>query len=200
MSRTALRIGPRDHGRRMSLQEFDQAEAVPGHGYELSQGVVTVVDVPSPRHFAQVNALRMQLAGYEISHAGTIHGIAAGSECKLLIRSKNSERHPDLAIYKSPPPTGPGIWSTWVPEIVIEVVSPGSADRDYHEKREDYLAFGVSEYWIVDADRAEMHVLKRSRDDWTERVIGARGHYRTKLLPGFELSVAEVFEAAEGVE
>jgi Uma2 family endonuclease len=159
-----------------------------------------VVEVPNPRHLAQLNALRRQLSAYDLAHSGVIHTIASGGECKLLVASTNSERHPDLAIYKSPPPSGPDIWSTWVPEIVVEVVSPSSAERDYGEKREDYLAFGVLEYWIIDAERGEMLVLKRTRGEWAERILGGRGNYRTRVLPGFSLAVAPIFEAAEAVE
>ncbi|HEV3164139.1 MAG TPA: Uma2 family endonuclease [Isosphaeraceae bacterium] len=195
MSRTATTIGPLDHGRRMSLEEFDQAEGQPGHGYELSRGEIVVVEVPNPRHLAQVNALRKQLAAYDLSHPGTIHSVAGGGECKIVVAPTSSERHPDLAIYKTPPPDEPDLWASWIPEILIEVVSPSSVQRDYVEKREDYLAFGVQEYWIVDADRGEMLVLRRSRGQWAERVIRPPVTYRTHLLPGFLLATAPVFEA-----
>jgi hypothetical protein len=62
MSRTTTRIiGPSDYGRLMSLDEFDLAEGRDGSPYELSRGVITVVDVPGPRHLAQVNAIRRRL-------------------------------------------------------------------------------------------------------------------------------------------
>lgn len=34
---------------------------------------------------------------------------------------------------------------------MVEVVSKGSVARDYIEKKNDYEAFGVKEYWIVDS-------------------------------------------------
>jgi Uma2 family endonuclease len=40
-------------------------------------------------------------------------------------------------------------------------VSPGSEVRDYEEKPEEYLAFGVREYWIFDADKETILVLVR---------------------------------------
>jgi len=36
--------------------------------------------------------------------------------------------------------------------LVIEIISPSTASRDYHEKRMLYEAFGVKEYWIVFPD------------------------------------------------
>ncbi|MCI0457171.1 MAG: Uma2 family endonuclease [Gemmataceae bacterium] len=199
MPETAITLGPLDHGRRMSLAEFDRAEGCPGHLYELEGGMVVVVDVPDPRHFAQVEALREQLIAHKMAHRGQIYGIAGGAECKILLPDLESERHPDLAVYKTAPPRGPKVWAKWIPEVVIEVVSPESVQRDYVEKRQEYLAFGVKEYWIVDADRQEVLVLRRRGAKWVERILRPGDTYTTKVLPDFEFAVAPVFEAANAV-
>ena len=46
----AIRIGPADHGRRMSLEEFREAEEEEGYRYELARGVLEVTYVPSDPH------------------------------------------------------------------------------------------------------------------------------------------------------
>ena len=84
-----------------------------------------------------------------------------------------SDRHPDQAIYLNPPPAGPSPWSRWVPAIVVEVVSKGGEDRDYVEKREEYLRFGITEYWILDPMLRRLLVLHRAGDVWEERAIPA---------------------------
>ena len=196
MPKTATKVGPADNGRLMSLDEFDHAEVEEGHLYELGRGVVVVSDVPDDRHFAQVDAIRQQLAVYRAAHPDVIHRLAAGSECKLLIWSLQSERYPDVAIYKTSRPRRDDYWSVWVPELVVEIVSPSSEERDYAEKREEYLLFGIREYWIVDAGREEVLVLRRVKDRWAERVVRPPKTVRTRLLPGFELDVAQVFAAA----
>jgi Uma2 family endonuclease len=195
MPKTAIIIGPQDQGRRISLAEFDRAEGQEGHGYELSRGVVTVVDVPNPRHLAQVNALCQQFYDYRANHPEQIRTIATGGGCKILLPALESERHPDLSIYKTPPPNEDDLWATWIPEIVIEVVSPGSEQRDYVEKREEYLLFGVKEYWIVDSQKSEMLALRRTGGRWREKVLQPTDVYRTRLLPGFEFACAPVFQA-----
>jgi Uma2 family endonuclease len=196
MAQTVTKIGPADHGRCMTLDEFDRAEAQEGYIYELSRGVITVSDVPSPRHLAQVDVLRQHLSEYRASHPGQIRRLAGSGECKILIADLESERHPDIAVYQTPPPQE-DIWSSWLPEIVIEVVSPGSEHRDYVEKREEYLGFGVHEYWIVDAGRREVLVLRRTGGRWKERVLRPPEVYRTGLLPGFEFSCEAVFREAD---
>jgi Uma2 family endonuclease len=194
---TAIKISPADHGRRMSLADFDHAEVQEGHRYELGRGVIIVSDVPNPPHFAQYNAIRRQLGIYDAAQPGRIHSIGGGGECKILLADLESERHPDLLVYKTPPPAADEeVWAMWVPEIVIEIVSADSEQRDYVDKRDEYLRFGVQEYWIVDARREQVLVLRRSGGRWAERVLGANDVYRTRQLPGFEFACGPVFEAA----
>jgi Uma2 family endonuclease len=107
-----------------------------------------------------------------------------------------SERHPDLAVYKSPPVDEENVWATWVPEIVIEVISASSRQRDYVEKRKEYLDFAVREYWIIDYDQQQMMVLRRSGGRWIERIIRPGEVYRTRWLKDFEFHLAAVFDAA----
>jgi Uma2 family endonuclease len=191
-------VGPQDHGRRMSLKDFDHAEVVPGYLYELGRGIIIVSDVPGMRHLAQVHETRRQLYVYSAAHPDRIHTIAAGSDCKLLLPQVESERHPDITVYKKPPPrSNRDLWVTWIPALVIEVVSRSSERRDYEDKREEYLLFGAAEYWILDADRREMLVLRRVRGDWTERVVRPPAVYRTRVLPGLAFSCAAVFDAAD---
>ena len=197
MSTIATTIGPRDHGRPMSLQEFDRAEGAEGRLYELSRGVITVVEVPNPKHFAQVNALRMQLSAYVLAKPGSCYAIASGSECKIVVEGLASERHPDLAVYKEPPPDEEDVWASWVPELVIEVVSADSADRDYRQKPEEYLRFGVQEYWVVDASKQQMLAHRRSRGGWALKTIRTADNYKTRVLPGFGLNLASVFAVAK---
>ena len=46
----AIRIGPADHGRKMTLEEFSEAEEEDGYRYELARGVLEVTEVPNDPH------------------------------------------------------------------------------------------------------------------------------------------------------
>ena len=132
-----------------------------------------MVDVPKPRHLKLFDAIRQQFSDFKSKHPKLIYAIAGGGECKLLIADLESERHPDLAIYKTPPPEGQNddeIWSKWVPEIVVEVVSPSSRHRDYEEKPEKYLRLGV-------------RVLDRGWDEGLMNVLPALGIATTRRSP-----------------
>ncbi|WP_206352115.1 Uma2 family endonuclease [Tautonia rosea] len=197
MPKTTVRIGPADHGQRMTLDEFELAEVVEGYHYELGKGAIVVTDLPKPKHLRILTAIRRQFAAYDLAHPGSIDTIAGGGECKILLEDQQSERHPDLAVYLTPAPVeGNAVWGLWIPEVVVEVVSPGSEERDYREKREEYLAFGVKEYWIVDPGKRSMLVLRRERGRWTEQRFGPSETCETPLLPGLRFACGPVFEAA----
>jgi Uma2 family endonuclease len=192
---TATIIGPADHGRRMSLDEFDTAIGREGKLYELSRGVIVVSDVPNPPHGDVLFAAREQFSTYRRATPGAIHRIYGGAECKLLIEGTESERHPDIAVYKHPSPgDDSSVWSIWVPEIVIEVVSADSADRDYQEKPEDYLQFGVKEYWVIDPLKQVVVIHRRVRGRWKLQTLTAGQKYTTPWLPGFEFDVAAALQ------
>jgi Uma2 family endonuclease len=198
MGKTLVKIGRADHGRRMSLEEFEHAEVQEGYLYELSRGIITVSDVPNRLHMLLVAATRDQLQDYKSLNRGRIHIIASGNECKLLIPAFDSERHPDLSLYLTEPPPieDANLWRHWFPEIVIEVVSPSSRKRDYEEKPDEYLRRGAREYWIIDPRKRVMVVMRRTRNRWAESLVRPPALYRTRLLPGLEFSCRAVFAAA----
>lgn len=188
------RIGPEHQGTRMSLDEFAEARTRPGYHYELEEGVVIVVDVPGLPHGRIIDRVRDQLAQYRKLHPGRIDYVGGGSEAALRFPGLQSERHPDLSIYLNPPPTGDEQpWAFWTPEIVMEVVSAGSANRDYTVKREEYLRAGVRLYWIIDPDAHSVLALLRRGDTWYEQHIPVTGALATPLLPGFELPLQQLF-------
>ncbi len=192
---TRIEIGPEDQGRIMSLEDFAHAEGRAGHGYELARGRVVVVEVPRVPHALVVQAVHRQLRAYDLAHQGRIYLLAGGSDCALRLPGMQSERHPDAAVYLTSPPAGDDPWSRWIPEIAVEVVSPGAEarQRDYVVKREEYLAAGIREYWIVDPEMRSVVALVRDGDRWQEQRRGAGDRHRTGVLPGFELDVAGLF-------
>ncbi len=179
----------------MSLDDFEPAVTPEGRTYELERGTVAVYDTPHPSHLRLLAAVRDPLIVYGIAHPRHVRTVAGRGEAKLVIAPFESERRPDLLIYREPPPSGRDIWSEWVPAIVVEIVTPESAEQDYDRKPDEYLAAGAGEYWIVDGGRREMTALERWRGLWRRRVLRRSETYATWRLPGFSLSLRDVFAA-----
>ncbi|HEY3241891.1 MAG TPA: hypothetical protein VGM03_00945 [Phycisphaerae bacterium] len=122
-SRAVIRVGPQDHGRRMPLRDFARAEAAPGYLYELANGVIEVSDFPDIGHHRTVWHARKALTAYDLAHPGIVDFMGGGAEAKIELWGRETERHPDISIYLTPPPEGnEQPWDRWIPEIVIEVV------------------------------------------------------------------------------
>ena len=196
-TRNSLMISPRDAGRRLTLDEFVAADFEGTHAlYELARGVVVVTHVPGIHHGWIVQRVGDEFSYYHRVHPDRIAYRAAGSDCRIRLPGMQSDRHPDQAVYLTPPPKGKRIWERWVPAIVVEVVSRRGEQRDYVEKREEYLRFGVLEYWIVDPYRRKLLVLQRAGDVWEERELGDGETYQTELLPGLMMAVGEILGPA----
>jgi hypothetical protein len=198
-SKRVLRIGPEHQGRRMPLKVFEPALGQDGYVYELARGIVVVSEVANYVHAMLVAMVRNQLVLYQLSRPERIHAILGTMECKLLAPAFESERHPDIAVYFAPPlyRKGRTTWADWIPDLIVEVVSESSRDRDYVEKREEYWALGVKEYWIVDAERGLILALRRGKNNWIEKELQANDVLESKLLPGFRLTCKDVFAVAQ---
>ncbi len=83
------------------------------------------------------------------------------------------------------------------PALVIEVLSPGTRKRDEQIKRRLFERGGVREYWLVDPEPALIKVYRRNAEGGFERMaeLTAEGEadLESPLLPGFRLSLAELF-------
>jgi Uma2 family endonuclease len=82
------------------------------------------------------------------------------------------------------------------PDLVIEIGSPSTRQRDETIKRHLYERFGVTEYWFVDPDIDVIRVYRRSGDTFARPIELSREAgdvLTTSLLPALELPLARVF-------
>ena len=85
-----------------------------------------------------------------------------------------------------------------VPELVIEIASPGTRKRDETIKRRLYERTGVSEYWVVDPELDAIRVYRRHGDAFGrvhELSASAADVLTTPLLPGLEIPLSRVFKS-----
>ena len=202
MSTIRIQIGPEDVGRTMTMEEFLEADEEPGYRYELARGVLEVTVVPNDPHWQIVDNLHQLISNYRRTHPGFIQRTGGGGECQVLVPEMISGRNPDLAVVlKSAPKDGRG---RQPPSLVAEVVSEGSVERDYQTKRDEYLVFGIREYWIVDPEQHQVTVLVRQNTganaSWAERVFQGGDVIESALLPGFEGTVAALWVDVEPEE
>jgi Uma2 family endonuclease len=82
------------------------------------------------------------------------------------------------------------------PDLVVEVGSPATRRRDEKTKLQLYERFGVQEYWVVDPDLDAIKVYRLVEGRYqraAELTLAAHDVLSTPLMPGLELSLAEIF-------
>jgi Uma2 family endonuclease len=163
--------------RRMSLDEWASLpEDEPG---ELVDGRLVEEEVADYDHEGVVAWLIYTLWGW-IEPRG---GWAFGSESKLALRP-GLGRKPDVSVFfpgRAVPRRGPG---RAPPDIVVEVISSTARDarRDRLEKPENYAAFGVRFYWLIDPDDRTFEIFELQPGARYLRVLG--GSEGTIDVPG----------------
>lgn len=80
-------------------------------------------------------------------------------------------------------------------DIVIEVVSEESAERDHGEKFVEYEKGGVPEYWIIDPLRDETRFYRLDdKGRYRRHTENANGDYQTPALPGLKVHVPTLWQ------
>ncbi len=189
-------IGPGSAGILMTPEEFDAITDYDQlYRYELIHGVLVVNPIPSEAEVGPNEQLGRMLLNYRDQHP---QGTALDDTLpERYVRTHESQRRPDRVIWaglgRQPNPR------IDLPTIVIEFVSASKRDRqrDYVEKRREYLEIGIAEYWIIDRFRRVMTVYRQETAKPAEQLVGEKETYRTDLLPGFELPLARLLAVAD---
>lgn len=79
-------------------------------------------------------------------------------------------------------------------DLVIEVISPGSAIYDRNTKADTYGALGVRELWLVDETAETVEVRRQTGGGFDEGQTFMRGeNIESAVFPDIQLPVAQLF-------
>lgn len=150
---------------------------------ELLYGRLLVTPAPTFRHGEVVRALGELLGGHSRRHGGR----AAVSPVDVVL-SPRSVVQPDV-VYVSRERCGiVGDRVDGPPDLVVEVLSPGTARRDLGEKLQLYAESNVAEYWIVDPVARTFELLENRAGAFFVR-LPEDGVYRSAAVAGLELDL-----------
>ena len=80
------------------------------------------------------------------------------------------------------------------PGLVVEILSPATAERDRTLKLELYNKHGVQEYWLVNLDAKTITVLMQGEGRFeVSGIYGAGQSLRSPTLAGFSVTLEEIF-------
>ncbi|WP_172353885.1 MULTISPECIES: Uma2 family endonuclease [Thermoleptolyngbya] len=164
--------------------------------YELVNGVLVEMPPESDENLGIARKLLLELIkhipadrvvwGTEIEVTGKR---ATGRIPDLLVHSEESKAAiagaPRATLTRDMPP----------PALVIEVVSPGQAnrERDYRYKHTEYAARGIAEYWIVDPETRQVTLCRWVSGQYEDQVYSGDERIESTVVPEFGLTPAEIF-------
>jgi Uma2 family endonuclease len=127
-----------------------------GKRYEIMDGELYMIPAPMTRHQIVVGRLHQLLMNHFDSHP---IGMVLTAPTDVLLCGTDIVQ-PDLLVILS---GGAAVVTDkniqGPPNVVIEVLSTGTAARDRVLKVKRYEHFGVREYWLVDPDANTLEIL-----------------------------------------
>lgn len=182
---------------KMTLEEFyawaDRQEAP----YEFVDGV----PVPLYPEVDESGVVRAMAAGTADHH--TIQGNAAGvlrarkpAGCRVATGARtrvNAEqtRVPDAVMWCGP--TEKGAKEVDDPVVLVEVLSPTTADFDKGQKLDEYQQLAsVREVWLVDSTRRWAKIHRRVEGGWFSSDAIGQGVFRSEVL-GAEVALDDLY-------
>lgn len=158
---------------------------------ELVDGRVEVPDMPTKTHQQIVHALLALFLAYLRPQR---RGDAIAAPYRVRLRT-GGFREPDVTIYREDHLDRFGERYGDTPDLVVEVVSddPASRIRDYEDKRREYAAAGIAEYWIIDPQANRVLVLTLESGDYVtaaERPLNEA--VVSRLFPDFTVTISDL--------
>jgi Uma2 family endonuclease len=184
-----LRLGHLDDGRPTTAEEFASAEFDEPWTYERVDGRLVVMAPEGTGHVDHTEPWQKALFFYMFRRPEVVMRIV--SQAWIHVDEDNT-RIADIGVYLVRKLNIPD----QVPDLVFEIVSPGktSRRRDYVEKRAQYEKLGVREYVIADRFDKKVTVLTLVDGAYVEQVLTPPDVYRSPLLPGIEVRLADVLD------
>jgi Uma2 family endonuclease len=192
---TALKLGPTDHGRKLSEEEFVKGDYQEGYQYELIDGKLYVSPLPNPPQNVIQEWLGYLLTTYTKQNPAVANYCSHAARVVVSSREDVTTPEPDLTLFHDFPlhlPLREIRWEDASPILVVEILSD-DPEKDLVRNVELYVQVPtIREYWVIDTredpDRPTMTVYRRRGRRWRSPITVHFGDtYTTPLLPGFEL-------------
>jgi Uma2 family endonuclease len=182
----------------MSREQFLQLPEGPPF-YDYVNGEAIEVNRPSVRHQYILIRLASQLMNYVESRQ---QGLVVG-DCNLELPNGNIYA-PDI-LYLSQQNLNAYDrvqgYVRGVPDLVVEILSPSTADYDRTQKMGDYAACGVPWVWLVDQETLVIEEYQWTPEGYLRRqAVDAQTPFRPHLFPDLILQMAHLTPPPEGEE
>jgi Uma2 family endonuclease len=159
--------------------------------YELIDGEIYLMSAPSVSHQRIGGEIYRQLANF-----------LKGKPCEVFNApfdvclygegdDDNTVVQPDLSVVCDKSKLADGKRCNGAPDMVVEILSPSSGQRDRILKLNKYRFAGVREYWIVDPENKSAHVY--NLESGNDAMFGENDTVPVHILDGCQINMKDVF-------
>lgn len=183
-------------GPEQGMWTYSDYSALPDNGshYEVVSGVLYMTPAPSWSHQEVVFEIASYLRNY-VRNTGLGGVFVAPVDVEL---APDVVFQPDVVVLlKSSRNKLQGNHIVGAPDLVVEVVSPGSATYDRYEKNVSYAQARIPEYWIADPATKTVEVLILEGIKYSASgIFQGKALLPSKIVPGLNVPVERFFESA----
>lgn len=176
--------------RRLSVPEYISG-AETNRPCELDRGVVREPAAPSWNHQVVAGRIFVRLESHIRRHA--LGQIVQSPVDVVLDRERALVVQPDVVFVSNErlDICTDRIWGA--PDLVVEVLSFGTARHDSTAKLSWYREYGVRECWLVDPASCRVGVNGLSATACSSQVFGGTERIRSGVLPQLQMRAVELF-------
>jgi Uma2 family endonuclease len=175
-----------------TLEEFWELPEPPDHSkLELIAGVLYMTPPPGSKHDSAVSRLNRLLSKFLIASqdTGTLYVPRAA-----IWTSRSTYLEPDLFYVSQETESKFEERHRTTADLVIEVISPGSAVYDQNTKADTYAALNVTELWLVDEVVETLEIRNQNEGRFmATTVLSEDDVVSSYVLPSLSFQVKEIF-------
>jgi Uma2 family endonuclease len=196
---------------KLTLEEYLTYDDGTEVRHELVNGILVDMGSESPLNVQIAVFLLLRFAQLGVPH----YRLAIGHQIGVS-PTQPTARQPDLLVHSEASEAAISAdgkllrFEMPAPMVVVEVVSSSetdkkSRDRDYFEKRTEYAARSIPEYWIVDPEAGLITICSGGNPGGSLSEAGACGYHSTEFqgdmvivssqFPDLKLTARQVLEA-----
>lgn len=159
--------------------------------YELLGGELVVVPSPTWRHQEISSRLLYQLQAFVDEHS---LGYVVAAPLDVVLSDEDVVQ-PDILFISHERASiirEDGVYGA--PDLIVEILSPSTAERDRTYKKTLYARHGVREYWVVDPALSTVEVFTQGEKGFERAALyNPEDVLRSPLLKGLEIPLPKVF-------
>jgi Uma2 family endonuclease len=169
----------------------DYARLPDDRRYEVIDGELYLTPAPTPYH--QIVSRRIERLLEDHVEKAKL-GIVIHAPCDVVL-SQFDVLQPDIFFISTGRMAVIGEkYISDAPDLVVEVLSPGTRKRDRFIKSKRYARFGVREMWIANPQKKTIEVFVNAEEGFRRDALYAGDDVlRSPLLPGLEVQLSRVF-------